>query len=668
MFRTIRKGERVVLGDMKENLPLLTVTLGWTAGADYDIDGSLFMIDSNEKIPSESYFVFYNNMESPDQAAILESCKTNSKGESTQKITVRLDSLSTIVEQLVFVLTIHEADHKSQSFRQVREVFMRIFNRSTSEEFYFPIESLSSETAIELGRFYLKKDQWRYQAVAQGYNKGLQGFVDRYYEEGQALAATQIIEDYTSQETELAKNILEKFLDLIDQLAQRNSNDPVSNRKEAIAHAQKITLLMMATGDPIDECQVGYFNVLFDEHYTCRQLQKELSNLNDLEAKLRDFPRYLVQAAKVDRKYRSSYARGLVVFLYGLGLMAATEMPYAGKKELDKLKNYIKNLNDYLDQQGIDNLDDYDFINNLNTVEQELREKRLRKPTSKQTENTGIHKNLRALQTELNDLVGLRAVKEEIMGLTNLIKINQLRKEKNLPVPSMSFHLVFTGNPGTGKTTVARLLAQIFRELGLLSKGHLVEVDRSSLVAGYVGQTALKTQEVIQSAIGGVLFIDEAYSLVVGKGDSDFGQEAIDILLKAMEDFRSDLVVIVAGYPDLMKEFISSNPGLQSRFTRYVHFADYSVAEMVQIFQGFAKKSGYMISPEALDRFMQICKRVHLCRNENFGNARTIRTFFEQSIQNQANRIVAISNPTHEQLALLAYEDLESIKIGKESL
>jgi SpoVK/Ycf46/Vps4 family AAA+-type ATPase len=246
---------------------------------------------------------------------------------------------------------------------------------------------------------------------------------------------------------------------------------------------------------------------------------------------------------------------------------------------------------------------------------------------------------------ELTSLIGLDDVKEEVKRLRNLLKVRKLRLESGLRFADMSFHMVFTGNPGTGKTTVARILAQIFRQFGLVSKGHLVETDRSGLVAGYVGQTALKTSAAINSAIGGVLFIDEAYAL---KGDSasDYGNEAIDTLVKGMEDNRNNLVVIVAGYPDKMNAFINSNPGFQSRFNKYMHFSDYLEDELVIIFDKLCQDNGYNLDAEAKLPLRTILRhRIESC--SNFGNARDVRNLFEYTVENQANRVAeSVSSST----------------------
>ena len=207
-----------------------------------------------------------------------------------------------------------------------------------------------------------------------------------------------------------------------------------------------------------------------------------------------------------------------------------------------------------------------------------------------------------------------------------------------LPSVPVSLHLVFSGNPGTGKTTVARIIAKIYKQIGVLSKGQLIEVDRASLVAGYVGQTAIKTMEKIKEAKGGVLFIDEAYSL--NKEGNDYGQEAIDTILKAMEDYREDFVVIVAGYKELMERFINSNPGLKSRFNKYIEFDDYNENELVQIFCSMCRKHGYVVTDDALSKVQEKIKCMLKNKDENFANARDIRNLFEVIITNQANRAI----------------------------
>ncbi len=264
--------------------------------------------------------------------------------------------------------------------------------------------------------------------------------------------------------------------------------------------------------------------------------------------------------------------------------------------------------------------------------------------------------DIEKLKEELHSYIGLTVVKAEVESLINLVKVNKLRKEHELPTEDLSLHMVFSGNPGTGKTMIARLMSRIYHSLGILSKGHLVEVDRGGLVAGYVGQTAIKTGEVIQKALGGVLFIDEAYALTT-RGPQDYGQEAVETLLKAMEDHRDDLVVIVAGYVDLMNDFVHSNPGLESRFNRFLYFPDYMVEEMLGIFDMRCKKAGYRLEESARDELAEILAEESE-DNIGFGNARGVRNLFEQAISRQANRLAKQDSVTRDELMLLKTEDL----------
>ena len=267
-------------------------------------------------------------------------------------------------------------------------------------------------------------------------------------------------------------------------------------------------------------------------------------------------------------------------------------------------------------------------------------------------------KQIKEILDELNSLVGLSDVKGEIQSLTNLIKIRKLREKMQMPVMDMSYHMVFTGNPGTGKTTVARIVGRIYKSLGILSDGKMVETDRSGLVAGYVGQTAIKVHEIIEQAIGGVLFIDEAYSLVNPDVPNDFGSEAVDALVKLMEDHRDNLVIIVAGYTDEMKTFLKSNTGLISRFNKFINFPDYNRDELIDIMDVMADGAGLKIEEGAKELVLEQLGSMGQEEWEDFGNARGIRNMFEKIVTNQANRLVQIGTPTKEQLMTIVAQDV----------
>lgn len=265
--------------------------------------------------------------------------------------------------------------------------------------------------------------------------------------------------------------------------------------------------------------------------------------------------------------------------------------------------------------------------------------------------------DLNAILKELDAMVGLTPVKAEVHRAANFARLQVLRKQQGLPAVQASLHSVFFGNPGTGKTTVARLMGRIYKSLGLLRRGHVVECDRGRLVAEYVGQTAVRTHAAIDSALDGILFIDEAYALA-GRGAEDFGAEAIETLLKRMEDERDRLIVIVAGYSKPMEQFIASNPGLESRFANYLNFPDYQPDELLEIFHRMASQSGLVCSPEAERKARELTVKLYAARNEQFGNAREMRNLFESSVRNQCTRLAESGRCDRDALTTLLPEDL----------
>lgn len=317
--------------------------------------------------------------------------------------------------------------------------------------------------------------------------------------------------------------------------------------------------------------------------------------------------------------------------------------------ELASLTRYCNMLDDYLREFG------------LYTPERRMKKENILnsgEAVLPQEKKKLTEENVEEILSELNELIGLGSVKEDVNTIVNLLRVQKIRKERGMKQPGVSKHLVFVGNPGTGKTTVARLLAKIYSALGVLEQGQLIEVDRSGLVSGYVGQTAMKTRDVIDSALGGILFIDEAYTLTANRGENDFGQEAVDTILKAMEDNRDNLIVIVAGYPALMEEFLNSNPGLRSRFNKYILFEDYTPEQEVSILESMAKKQEYELDEgahsEAVSFFTERVNSQLAC----YANARDARNYLEKAIANQADRIIKLKELDDATIRTLTSEDL----------
>lgn len=456
----------------------------------------------------------------------------------------------------------------------------------------------------------------------------------------------------TRQMLDSTISILESYRDLLNSYFENGEftgfTDILSVLDDGGKEIFKYYWLHLQSMEFVTEEHVDHFNYLFDEDYTESMLHDMAMAITETV----DIPDliqgYLVQITNID--FLTFRRTGIELGEVSKAFIRAVE--YIGTEFYwiamnDNIKMIHDGRVEILESSTIAILEE--FVVSGESVEG---------TTVKigQVESIVQDYTFEELMEQLNRLIGMPQLKQDIQNIVNLIKIQQMRSSKGMKTVAMSRHLVFTGNPGTGKTTVARLLSQIYRKLGILNSGHLVEVDRAGLVAGYVGQTAIKTDEVIKKAIGGVLFIDEAYTL----SNDDFGKEAIDTILKRMEDYREELIVIVAGYPDKMLSFIQSNPGLESRFNKYIQFDDYLPQELVQIFEMMCVEQNYCVDQKALDKVYTYAEKQFTNRNDNFSNARLMRNVFEQTITNQANRLVVapIENITEDELSLITVEDV----------
>lgn len=440
----------------------------------------------------------------------------------------------------------------------------------------------------------------------------------------------------------------------------------------------KYALWLAACDGTAEDCELRGINELLHIGKTVPEMLKEAKGMRADTVFPTEIPAFLKYAVLADagRKitpdvYRNQKAQILLdtYILFGETLLADYKEVTAVTSE--RFTGYTGRLKTFLKEYGVyytGNIKIYhpveeslDALKGQTSGGEGKEAKKKTAPVKTQDPDKTPAQIVEEKLAALDNMVGLKAVKEEVHSLVNLMKVRKMREESGMKNSSISMHMVFSGNPGTGKTTVARMLSEIYAALGVLDKGHLIEVDRSGLVKGYIGQTATRVQEVIDDALGGILFIDEAYTLCVGKGEGDFGQEAIDTLLKAMEDHREDLVVIVAGYPDLMEEFLNSNPGLKSRFNKFIHFEDYTGQELLDILKQNCARQDYKLSKAAETYCKKWMKQRAENKPDNFANARDVRNFLEKAISNQATRIVSVEKPDKETLLTIEKADVETI-------
>ncbi len=468
------------------------------------------------------------------------------------------------------------------------------------------------------------------------------------------------------------KGIIEKMMDVASRAAD-NTKDPEGQEKKIrrLAHKEVLNFLLYlsASDGSIETSEALFINDYLDEQLSpevmCQRIEEENIYSKTFEERA---PLILKKLVKLDNaqyekdgQLKESQAEKYICMYEGLGKAFASCDREMCQSEKEDLSTYITNMRSFYRANYKGPEEATRASQTKYDVDAAVRnQKKKEKPNSVEDGE----ETLEDLMSHLNALIGLKGVKSAVNQLIHFNTIKMIREERGLDRIPMTKHMVFYGNPGTGKTTVARLIAKIYHKLGILSKGHLVEVDRSGLVGGYVGHTALKVNEVVKKAKGGVLFIDEAYSLTYKRSENDFGWEAVDTLTKAMEDYRDDLVIIVAGYPKRMASFIEANPGFKSRFNRFINFPDYEGEELFAIYKKMLSDAGFTADEAVLEYTEDFMEEQAEDRTENFANARMVRNYLESSIMNQADRLFGKDSSSLSDAALCRIElsDVESIR------